>query len=333
MDFRTRISIPTSDFQLNHSTRMMLLGSCFSENIGNKLLENKFRVKINPFGIVYNPLSVAAVVNRLLFKKNFNENDLVFHNDVYQSFLHHSSFSHPDKTRCLQSISESFSNAAEFIRETDIFLITFGTAYVYKLKSTGKVVANCHKFPADTFIRERLSVEEIVKEWSEIIRAISTRNPTAKFIFTVSPIRHWKDGAHENQISKSILHLAIEQLQKMFTSALSYFPAYEILLDELRDYRFFAEDMMHPSSVAVDYIWDRFCETYFSKETMDINSEWQKIQQALNHRPLNHNTEWHQRFQHQILQKLIDFQANYPQINCEVEINKLMVDIKGNYKS
>ncbi|MDO5524134.1 MAG: GSCFA domain-containing protein [Bacteroidia bacterium] len=325
MDFRTKVIISRPAFRIDHSTRMMLLGSCFSENIGNKLTENKFRVKINPFGIVYNPLSAATVVKRLLSQKNFNETDLVFHNHVYQSFLHHGSFSHPDKTKCLQNISDAFDNAAEFIAKTDVFLITFGTAYIYKLKSTGEVAANCHKFPADTFARERLTVEEIVKEWSEVIGTILAANPEARFIFTVSPIRHWKDGAHENQISKSILHLAIDRLREVFSSIISYFPAYEILLDELRDYRFFAEDMMHPSSTAIEYIWERFGETYFSKETAALNVEWQQIRRALNHRPLNENTESYRHFLHQTRQKLINFQADYPQINCEQEIKALIV--------
>ncbi|MDO5665221.1 MAG: GSCFA domain-containing protein [Bacteroidia bacterium] len=323
MDFRTQVIIPKSNFSIDHSTKMMLLGSCFSENIGVKLLRNKFQVKVNPFGIVYNPLSVASVVKRVLSNNNFDETDLVFHNDVYQSFLHHGVFSHPDKSICLKNISESFVNAAEFIRKTDIFLITFGTAYVYKLKSTEEIVGNCHKFPSDTFTRERLSVEEIVDEWEEIIKTVLSINPDTKFIFTISPIRHWKDGAHENQISKSILHLAIDNLQKKFALSLSYFPAFEILLDELRDYRFFADDMMHPSSVAIDYIWERFCETYFSEKTIIINSEWERISQSLNHRPLNEQTENYHRFLEQTLQKLTVFQNNHPQINCTQEIEEL----------
>lgn len=323
MDFRTPVIIPESTFRIDHSTKMLLFGSCFSENIGARLLEHKFLVKTNPFGIVYNPFSVAAVVKRLLSNKGFDETDLVFHNEVYQSFLHHGLFSHPDKNRCLENISRSFDEAAELILKTDVFLITFGTAYVYKLKSTGEVVANCHKFPSSAFIRERLTVEEIVKEWSSVINAISTHHPAAKFIFTVSPIRHWKDGAHENQISKSILHLAIDKLQEMYASTLSYFPAYEILLDELRDYRFFAGDMMHPSPVAVEYIWERFCETFFTGETIETNSEWDQISRSLNHRPLNNQTENYRHFLKQTLQKLILFQQNHPQIDCSREIEEL----------
>ncbi|MEA4948451.1 MAG: GSCFA domain-containing protein [Petrimonas sp.] len=323
MDFRTPVIIPESTFRIDHSTKMMLLGSCFSENISTRLQEYKFLVKTNPFGIVYNPFSVAAVVKRLLSNKGFDETDLVFHDNVYQSFLHHGLFSHPDKNRCLENISRSFDEAAGFILKTDVFIITFGTAYVYKLKSTGEVVANCHKFPSSAFVRERLTIEEIVKEWSSVINAISAHHPAAKFIFTVSPIRHWKDGAHENQISKSILHLAIDRLQKMYAPTLSYFPAYEILLDELRDYRFFAEDMMHPSSVAIEYIWERFGETFFTGETIRTNSEWDQINRSLDHRPLNNQTENYRHFLKQTLQKLILFRQNHPQIDCSREIKEL----------
>lgn len=323
MDFRTPVIIPESTFRIDHSTKMMLLGSCFSENISARLQEYKFLVKTNPFGIVYNPFSVAAVVKRLLSNKGFDETDLVFHDNVYQSFLHHGLFSHPDKNRCLGNISRSFDEAAGFILKTDVFLITFGTAYVYKLKSTGEVVANCHKFPSSAFVRERLTIEEIVKEWSSVINAISAHHPAAKFIFTVSPIRHWKDGAHENQISKSILHLAIDRLQKMYAPTLSYFPVYEILLDELRDYRFFAEDMMHPSSVAIEYIWERFGETFFTGETIRTNSEWDQINRSLDHRPLNNQTENYRHFLKQTLQKLILFRQNHPQIDCSREIEEL----------
>jgi hypothetical protein len=203
--------------------------------------------------------------------------------------------------------------ASDFIAKTDIFLITFGTAYVYHWKETGEVVGNCHKIPSDKFTRFRLSVDEIVSEWSEIISLIKNKNSKAIFLFTVSPIRHWKDGAHENQVSKSILHLAIDNLQSRFED-IHYFPAYEILLDELRDYRFFAEDMMHPSSVAISYIWKRFSETYFSDKTAEINQEWSHIYRAIHHKPMNPETEAHQRFLEQTRLKMETFFEKYPEI-------------------
>jgi hypothetical protein len=310
MDFRTRVHISKSSISICHSTRMMLFGSCFSENIGARLQENRFRVDANPFGILYNPLSISQAIRLLLAKKPFSETDLVFHNEMYHSLMHHGDFSDTDKNVCLKNISERFSTAVDFIRETDIFLITFGTAYVYKWKETNEIVGNCHKIPADKFTRFRLSVEEIAADWAEIISAIKSENSKAKFLFTVSPIRHWKDGAHENQVSKSILHLAIDGLQNRFDDV-HYFPAYEILLDELRDYRFFAEDMMHPSSVATAYIWERFSETYFSDKTLKINKEWSHIYRAINHKPINPETQAHQKFLEQTRLKIEEFQKKY----------------------
>jgi hypothetical protein len=291
---------------------MMLFGSCFSENIGAKLLENRFRVDVNPFGILYNPLSISQAIRLLLSGKSFSESKLIYHNEMYHSLMHHGDFSKTDKNHCFSTISERFSKASGFIAKTDIFLITFGTAYVYRWKETDEVVGNCHKIPPDKFTRFRLTVDEIVLEWSEIISLIKNKNDKAIFLFTVSPIRHWKDGAHENQVSKSILHLAINNLQSQFEDV-HYFPAYEILLDELRDYRFFAEDMMHPSSVAISYIWERFSETYFSDKTIEINQEWSHIYRAINHKPMNPETEAHQRFLEQTRLKMEAFFEKYPE--------------------
>ena len=312
MEFRTRIHIPKAVFSISHADRLMLFGSCFSENIGDKLLNYRFQADVNPFGILYNPLSISRAIKLLLVgKQPVSENDFIFHNEMYHSLMHHGDFSEIDKFECLENIFDRFYPAADFIRETDIFLITFGTAHIYKWKATGEVVGNCHKIPAEKFLRFRLSVDEIVAEWTEIISTIKNKN--AKFIFSVSPIRHWKDGAHENQISKSILHLAIDGLQSRFDDV-HYFPAYEILLDELRDYRFFSEDMMHPSSVAINYIWERFSETYFEDKTKRINEEWLHIYRAINHKPMNPKTEAHQKFLEQTELKMKVFFEKYPEV-------------------
>jgi GSCFA family. len=319
MDFRTRILIPKSDISIDHSTKAMLFGSCFSENIGQKLLRYKFQVEVNPFGILYNPLSVSTSIIRLLSAKSFSEAELVFNNGMYHSFMHHGVFSAVDKHACLQNISERFERAAAFIRKTDLYLLTFGTAYAYKLKESGRIVGNCHKFPADKFHRFRLSVEEIVEEWGGVIGVLATINPQAKLLFTVSPIRHWKDGAHENQISKSILHLAVDALQNRFPDIVYYFPAYEVMIDELRDYRFYDEDMMHPSSSAVEYIWSRFSETFFTDETHHVNEEWVPIRKALDHRPLHPETDAYRTFLEQTAQKMDAFAHKHPDISCEEE--------------
>lgn len=325
MDFRTHIVIPESDISINHSTSMMLFGSCFSEHIGSKLLQHKFKVDVNPFGILYNPFSVSRAIRRLLSAESFSAADLVFNNELYHSPMHHGHFSATDKEVCLQNISSRFDQAVSFIGQTDLFLITFGSAYAYQWRESGEIAGNCHKFPADRFRRLRLSVEEIVEEWVEVITLLTVINPTAKLLFTVSPVRHWKDGAHENQISKSILHLAIDALQERFRERISYFPAYEVMMDELRDYRFYNEDMIHPSPLAVDYIWNCFSETYFSAATQRVNDEWAQIRRALDHRPLHPGTESYRLFTEGTAQKLDAFARRYPEISCEEERRLLSV--------
>lgn len=329
MEFRTHIAISPPDFCIDHSMRMMLFGSCFSEHIGSKLAENKFQVDVNPFGILYNPMSVSAALKRIIAKNAITLNDLVQHNELYHSLMHHGSFSHPDKSVCVENISYRFDAATRSIQHTDIFFVTLGTAYVYKWKETGEIVGNCHKFPAELFLRHRVSVDEVVEEWKPLVEKLLKINPNAKVIFTVSPIRHWKDGAHENQLSKSILHLSIDALQHIFSENVLYFPAYEIILDELRDYRFYAEDMMHPSSVAVDYVWERFSETYFSESTRLLMKEWGRIAQDLRHRPLNTEVASYRSFLEQTRRKLQRFSTNYPQIKCYDELKKLETLLKN----
>ncbi len=334
MDFRTRIQIPEATFKIDHHNKVMLFGSCFSENIGRKLQQNKFQVDLNPFGILYNPMSVSSSIRRLLQKDEFTESDLVYNNEMYHSFKHHGSFSDTDKNRCLKNISNRYNKAAEFIESTNMFFITFGSAYVYRLKKTSEndkdgIVSNCHKFSADKFERTRLSIDDIFDDWKYIIRLLKTVNPNAKFIFTVSPIRHWKDGAHENQISKSILHLAIDRLINFFGSDLSYFPAYEIMIDELRDYRFYEEDMNHPTQFAVDYIWMLFSKTYFSDFTMSINKEWTQIRKSLDHKALFPDTNSFRDFMIQTSENLKKFALKYPYISCEQEIQKISSILKS----
>lgn len=319
MKFRTIVEIPGSDIRIDHTTRMMLFGSCFSENIGRKLLNHKFRVDLNPFGILYNPLSISAAIWRLLSAKSFTETDLLCVNGMVHSLMHHGRFSAPDTGTCLRNISGRFEEAAEKIRNTDLFLITFGSAYAYKWKENGAIVGNCHKITANRFHRFRLSVEEIVEEWGKLITTIGAIHPDTRLLFTVSPVRHWKEGAHENQVSKSVLHLAIDELQQLFPGNVRYFPAYEVMIDELRDYRFYDEDMMHPTSFATDYIWQLFGKAFFSEDTGEINDAWEPIRRALEHRPLYPGSEAHKTFIADTLQKMERFTQRYPHIHCDGE--------------
>lgn len=328
MDFRTKIENNKSSVEISHQSNLMLFGSCFAQNIGLELYDNKFKVITNPFGILYNPSSISSTIRRLLSQNTFNENELTYLNGLYHSFMHHGDFSSINKEKCLNNINRLFEESASALTSTDIFLFTFGTAYIYKLNETNEVVANCHKFPASHFIRSRMSVEEIIYDWVDIIDQLLNINKDAKFIFTVSPIRHWKDGFHGNTISKSILHLAIEGLLEKYPESIVYFPAYEIIIDDLRDYRFYTEDMIHPSPKAIKYIWKLFGETFFSKNTNDIINQWIKIKKSIDHKPINKETENYSLFLKQCLVILNNFIKSYPYINCDKELETLTCLIK-----
>ena len=322
MEFRTTIDIPVSSIRISHQSHLMMFGSCFAQNIGQALAKGKFDVNINPFGILYNPLSVSNVIRRIIKASMFSEDNLQLHNGIYSSFVHHGDFSALTPKDALDKINTSLRSAVESLHRMDTLIVTFGTAYAYKLKTTGEVVSNCHKFPASDFCRYRLSVDEIVDDWSSLIAELKEINPLLNVLFTVSPIRHWKDGAHENQLSKSTLLLAIDELNKK-NEVVHYFPSYEIVMDELRDYRFYADDMIHPSRTAIEYIWDVFSVTYFDEKTRAIIRLWQGIRQALEHRPFNQKSEGHKQFLRQTLLKLEAFQNNYPYLDCKHEVQQL----------
>ncbi len=320
MDLYTRISIPKAPFAFSYTEQTVLLGSCFAENIGKKLEENKFKTDLNPFGTLYNPSSIAEAIRMLLHPERFTGDDLFRHEGVYHSFSHHSRFSSPSETECLENINGRLFSSAEIIRKARRMIITLGTAWVYRLGSTGKIVSNCHKLPEKMFDRQMLSVDEITAEWKSLLLSLWEQNPELKILFTVSPIRHWKDGAHGNQLSKATLLLAVEQLQKDFPEQTAYFPAYEIMMDELRDYRFYADDMLHPSLQAVEYIWERFTETMLSRETQAILKEWKDIQKAINHKPFQPESEAYKHFISQTLLKMERLNEKFPYFDMTNEI-------------
>ena len=320
MDLYTRISIPKAPFAFSYTEQTVLLGSCFAENIGKKLEENKFKTDLNPFGTLYNPSSIAEAIRMLLHPERFTGDDLFRHEGVYHSFSHHSRFSSPSETECLENINGRLFSSAEIIRKARRMIITLGTAWVYRLRSTGKIVSNCHKLPEKMFDRQMLSVDEITAEWKSILLSLWEQNPELKILFTVSPIRHWKDGAHGNQLSKATLLLAVEQLQKDFPEQTAYFPAYEIMMDELRDYRFYADDMLHPSLQAIEYIWERFTETMLSREAQAILKEWKDIQKAINHKPFQPESEAYKHFISQTLLKMERLNEKFPYFDMTNEI-------------
>jgi len=266
-------------------------GSCFAENMASKFMNAGFSIDLNPFGIAYNPLSLSRNLNRLLDNKPYAREELFEYNGLYHSFSHHSRFSGIDPNDVLSRINSRLEQSSAFLETADLLIITFGTAFVYRLQSNGDPVSNCHKLPSGFFTYKRLTIESIVQEWSDLIVRLQTLYPSLRILFTVSPIRHRKDGDHGNQLSKSILLLAVEELMQN-RSRCYYFPAYEIVLDDLRDYRFYAEDMLHPSSQAIDYIWEKFGEAWFERETSKKARDFEKIQRSLNHIPLHPASEY-----------------------------------------
>lgn len=309
--FRTEVKIESSHQKIGYEDTILSLGSCFSENIGNKLSDAYFRTDVNPFGVLFNPVSIKNSLDTLLSEKTLSETDLFQHGSLWKAFSHSSLFAGTSKDQVLSKINERLLSSSQKLKKTKVILITFGTAWVYENLKTSEVVANCHKLPASEFVRKRLCVDDIVSDYIALFHKIRTLFPDIHVILTVSPIRHWKDGAHENNISKSVLLMAIEKLQKLFPFV-SYFPAYEIQMDELRDYRFYASDMCHPSPEAVDYIWKRFCETYFTHKTNHLRLKLENLNQQLNHKPLFPDTIEHSYFLYQIEKQKTELKKEYP---------------------
>lgn len=317
MMWQTLVDIEKPDFSLDYHSRLMLVGSCFAENIGNKLMENRFSVDCNPCGIVYNPESVAQVLGRLIEEREMVADDLIWHEGKWVSWEHHGSFSSPERESCLEKMNSRIHRGAEQLRKADLLLITFGTSWVYRYLHSGRVVANCHRFPESDFERFRLSVPEVVGLYDRVLEQLERINPGLRVLFTVSPIRHWKDGAHGNQVSKSVLLLAIDELVKHWKRAY-YFPSYEIVLDELRDYRFYAEDMLHISEAAVEYIWTRFKDTFLSAEALQVMRQVEKINKGINHRPFDPESETYLAFRRKLQEELKQLGSKYPLLNREM---------------
>ena len=318
MNFYLNTPTIKSDVNLSHQEAILLLGSCFTENIGEKLIQAKFNCKVNPFGIIYNPISIANSLNKIVTNFKYSEQDLSIHNDKYFSFAHHGSFSSFNQTECLDKINNEITCVNQHVQKTKTIAITIGTAWVYETVEAKKLVANCHKLPSKNFTKRLLTVDEILNAWTPIIEQLKHIN----FIFTVSPVRHISDGLRENNISKSVLHLAIHQLVNNHLNC-HYFGAYEMVIDELRDYRFYKEDMIHPTNQAIDYVWEKFAVTYFNKETTLLNQRIEKLQQATNHRPFNFESESHQKFIKEQMSQMQLLEKEFPFLNFEEEIYQI----------
>jgi hypothetical protein len=288
----------------------MSLGSCFAVNMVEKFDYFKFENTCNPFGILFHPLAIEKLIDFAVSKKVFTEGDVFFHNERWHCFDVHSDWSNSNAAELLENLNTIIQSTLQQLQEASHIIITYGTSWVYRNLATNQIVANCHKVPQKEFSKEILSVETIKKSMQNTLDLIQKINPNVNFIFTVSPVRHLKDGFVENQLSKAHLITAIQQTLK---SAI-YFPSYEIMMDELRDYRFYAEDMIHPNTVAIDYIWERFSETTISDESHSIMKEVETIQKGLQHQPFNPNSGSHQQFLSKLQDKIVKLQKQFPQI-------------------
>lgn len=311
MNFTTKIPITKSTHPIDYSAQMVSLGSCFADNIGCKFQYFKFQIATNPFGIIFNPIAIENLVNRVVHHRKFTNDDVFFHNDLWHSFEVHSALSHPDKDFFLINLNQILEDLYILLTKSTHILITYGTSWIYRNSETKKAVANCHKVPQNQFEKEILSVEIIEKSIQNTIELVRSINPHCNFIFTVSPVRHIKDGFVENQRSKAHLITAMHNVQHTIQYS-NYFPSYEIMMDELRDYRFYAEDMLHPNQTAIDYIWERFVESHINETSYSIMEEVASIQRGLAHRPLNPNTTTHQQFLNKLNEKINKIKAQFP---------------------
>lgn len=311
MEFTTRIPIATSGHPIDYSSRIWGIGSCFVENMGGKFDYFKFRNSLNPFGIVFNPVSIEKLVVKMVNGVKFSESDLFFHNERWHCYDVHSDWSSPDPSAMPEQLNRKMEESQRLLADASHIIITYGTSWVYRLKTSGEVVANCHKVPQNQFEKELLSVEGIADSIQNTMDAIRKINPGCHLIFTISPVRHLKDGFVENQISKS--HL----ISGLHTSIIhhpgtSYFPAYEIMMDELRDYRFYANDMLHPSQMAIDYIWERFSLSHVDESAYRFMEEVGSVQKSLQHKPFHPGSESHRKFRDSLKQKTDALQERFP---------------------
>ncbi|MEP4884322.1 GSCFA domain-containing protein [Maribacter dokdonensis] len=312
MNLLTEIPLSKANNPIDYSSQLLLLGSCFSENIGAKLSYYKFQGIQNPFGILFHPLAIERIIEKSVNQEFFTEEDVFNENEQWHSFDAHSSLSNPSKAQIIEDLNNAISRTSTQVNKASHIIITLGTAWVYRKTSSNKVVANCHKVPQSNFTKELLSVEEVVKSLKRVITFVQSLNPTVQFIFTVSPVRHLKDGFLENQRSKAHLIAAIHQV--LNEDRVSYFPSYELMMDELRDYRFYAKDMIHPNETAIEYIWEKFVEVWLASNTSSTMKKIEKIQKGMLHKPFNENSDQHQKFLVKLNVLKSEIQTEFPHL-------------------
>lgn len=319
--FRTEVKVTTSELALSLEDKVVTVGSCFADVIGSKLQQHKVDALVNPFGTIFNPISVSLLLKAASGQPYDFEQHLVHNNGIWYAYDLHSSLSSSSKDELVAQIQHRLQSTSEKLQQASLLIITLGTALAYKLKTTGAVVANCHKLPAKNFIRTLLPAEEIVLAFEDMYSLLKLVNPQLEILLTVSPVRHTKETIEMNSVSKSMLRVVSHQLTQLHED-ISYFPAYEIMLDDLRDYRFYKQDMLHPTETAEDYIWQKFISAYYNKEFSQFCQDWEKMQRALTHKAFHPKSPAHQKFLHNTLAQLHHLSKKY-NINLGTEMEKV----------
>ena len=311
MNFRTSIPISKSDFQINYDSKIVALGSCFAVNMAEKFDYFKFQNTANPVGILFHPMAIEKFIGFSAEQNAFTEKDIFLHNERWHCFDVHSDLSDSDPEKLLQNLNSKVLETNQQLAAASHLILTFGTAWVYRNIESDEIVANCHKVPQKKFKKELLSVAEIQKSIQNILQLLRKINPSIVVIFTISPVRHIKDGFIENQWSKSNQISALHETLQNAANA-HYFPSYEIMMDELRDYRFYAEDMIHPNKTAIDYIWKRFSETWISEKALPMMEQIDSIQKSLRHRPFHPDSESHKALLSKLHNQVLLLQSQFP---------------------
>jgi hypothetical protein len=326
MKFRYEFAIKKLPQPITHQHRLLLIGSCFTENIGEKLDKYKFYTLQNPHGILFNPVSVAEAVTDYIEKKEYTESDLFHLNEAWHSWKHHSRFSGITAEEALQKINTSIAGAHVFLKDTDCLLMTLGSSWTYALTAEaigskqGQVAANNHKAPSSWFHRRLLTTEEVLQVLDNVLHRLFDFNAKLTVIFTISPVRHLREGVIENNRSKAVLIQAVHHLVDKF-DRLYYFPAYELVIDDLRDYRFYAEDLVHPNYFATQYVWEKLVDACMDEETRRLMEEIHAINLAYQHKAFNSSSEQHKNFLQRFYQKTVKLQEMYPFLNLQKEIS------------
>lgn len=325
MKFHFSFDIKKAPRPVLHTQKLLLVGSCFTENIGEKLRKHKFSVLENPNGILFNPVSVAEALDMYLQNTKTSIDSIFQHNETWHSWKHHSRFSGITAEECLQNINSSTEQAHKYLQEADHLMLTLGSAWLYTLTGkaenavAGNVAANNHKAPSDWFVKRLMQPGEVVALFQNVLSKLFSINPSLQVIFTISPVRHLREGVIENNWSKAVLIQAVHTLTEMFEQAY-YFPAYELVIDDLRDYRFYAEDLVHPNYQATQYVWEKFTDACMNEETKNLMKDIADINLAYQHKPFNPGTQQHQRFLQSYFSKTCVLKDKHPYLDFEKEL-------------